>query len=195
MSRKVANRNNGTAYLISLLVMLVLTLMGLALTTLTQTELLIGSNERQIQRLFFAADSGRSASTAKALVANDYFPYEFELEEKQLWSTTAPTTRNSVRMSAFYPAQAEICDLCDSANQYSERDNPLSRIAFTVGSTSTRINDYDGSELGHKTIGTMVDVHPLEETVDALLSVINTADGTVNQDIMADSTVALHGGK
>ena len=168
------SRQRGSAYLISLLVMLVLTLMGLALTTLTQTELLIGSNERQIQRLFFAADAGRAASTAKALLSNDYEPYEFELTEANMWGgRSGLSTRHVVEMSAFYPAQEEICDLCDSANSMSLKADPLYRTAYIVGSTATRMNDVDGNELGRKVIGTFVDLHPIDTTVSAQATVID----------------------
>lgn len=175
----------GSAYLISLLVMLVLTLMGLALSTLTQTELLIGSNERQIQRLFFAADAGRAASTAKALVANDYDQYEFELTETDLWDrgNAAFQTRHVIRMSPFYPAQSEICDLCDAANEMSLSEDPMHRTAFVVGSTATRINDLPPQdELGRKTVGTFVDLHPIDPTVSALVTVIDPATGLVSTD-------------
>ncbi len=182
--RNRIRRQSGGAYLISLLVMLVLTLMGLALTTLTQTELLIGANERQIQRLFFAADAGRAASTAKALIANAYEPYEFELAENNLWAARGSTvsTRHVVAMSAFFPVQSEICDLCDSANDLSERENPLNRIVFSVGSTATRLNDFDSNELGRKTIGTMVDLHPLDTTIDSLLAETDETTGEITFD-------------
>lgn len=177
---------HGSAYLISLLVMLVLTLMGLALSTLTQTELLIGSNERQIQRLFFAADAGRAASTAKALTANDYRPYEFELTEADLWDrgNAAFQTRHVIRMSPFYPAQSEICDLCDAANEMSLSEQPMHRTAFVVGSTATRINDLTpaGDELGRKTVGSFVDLHPIDPTVSALVTVIDPVTGQVSSD-------------
>ena len=169
----------GSAYLISLLVMLVLTLMGLALSTLTQTELLIGSNERQLQRLFFAADAGRAASTAKALTANDYQPYEFELTEADLWNRSGLTTRHVVAMSPFYPAQEEICDLCDSANEMSLKEDPLYRTAFIVGSTAIRINDVDNSEVGRKVIGTFVDLHPIDTTVSAQVPIIDPVTSDV----------------
>lgn len=174
----------GSAYLIALLVMLVLTLMGLALSTLTQTELLIGGNERQIQRLFFAADAGRAASTAKALTANDYDAYEFELDELSVWDRTSVTTRHVLEMSPFYPAQSEICDLCDAANEYSLKENPMHRTAFAVSSTAVRQNEIDDSELGRKTIGTFVDIHPLDPTVDAIRTLIHDDTG------LADTALA-----
>ena len=59
----------GSAYLVTLLALVVLTMLALSLSVVTQSEMLIGSNERTIQRVFYAADSGISIATANALVA------------------------------------------------------------------------------------------------------------------------------
>lgn len=48
----------GSAFVVALLVLLVLTIAGLALTLMTQTEVRIGANEREANRTFFASDSG-----------------------------------------------------------------------------------------------------------------------------------------
>ena len=58
-------REAGSVYVIALLVLLILTIVGLALSLVTQTERLLGANDRITQRVFYAADSGTAVSTAR----------------------------------------------------------------------------------------------------------------------------------
>ena len=57
-----------------MLVLVVLTILGLALSLITQTETQIGNNERVINRVFYAADSGTHAGLAQVLVSRDFTP-------------------------------------------------------------------------------------------------------------------------
>jgi hypothetical protein len=79
----------GSAYIAALLVLVVLTLIGLSLALITQSEMQIGANERVSQRLFYAANSGIAASTARALTNADYS------------STTYPLGRTSAAACRF----------------------------------------------------------------------------------------------
>jgi len=72
-ARRRARRGEaGSAYMIVLLVLVVLTILALSLAFLTQTEVQIGGNERVTNRVFYAAESGIAAATARALVTADY---------------------------------------------------------------------------------------------------------------------------
>ena len=62
----------GSAYMAVLLVLVILTIFGLALILITQTEMQVGSNERTLARTFYAADAGIEMATAKALVTSDH---------------------------------------------------------------------------------------------------------------------------
>ena len=48
----------GSAYIVTLLALVVLTILALALAMVTQTEVQVGANEKTINRTFYAADSG-----------------------------------------------------------------------------------------------------------------------------------------
>ncbi len=67
-----ASRRNerGTALFITLIALVVLTFVGLSLALVTETEMLIGSNEQVIGETFFAADSGVAMAVAQRLVTN-----------------------------------------------------------------------------------------------------------------------------
>ena len=61
----------GSAYIIVLLTLVVLTIIGLSLVMVTQTEVQLGANERTINRTFFATDSGIAVSVARHLLEQD----------------------------------------------------------------------------------------------------------------------------
>ena len=65
-------RERGSAYLVTLLILVVLTLMGLSLALITGTESQIGFNERVMERTFYAGDAGIGVAAARVLVASDY---------------------------------------------------------------------------------------------------------------------------
>jgi Tfp pilus assembly protein PilX len=48
----------GSVYLVALLGLVVLTILGLTLSLVTQTEMKMGANERVLQRVFFVAGHG-----------------------------------------------------------------------------------------------------------------------------------------
>ena len=61
----------GSVYIITLVVLLVLTVLGLSIALITQSEMQIGINERLGETMFYAAGSGIDVATAKALVTGD----------------------------------------------------------------------------------------------------------------------------
>jgi len=74
MRNTIATRRgeNGSAYIVALLALSVLTILGLALVLITGTEMQIGSNERTVTRTFYSADSGVALAAAKALASGRY---------------------------------------------------------------------------------------------------------------------------
>jgi Tfp pilus assembly protein PilX len=61
----------GSAYIITLLALVVLTILALGLALVTQTEVKVGSNERTVNRAFYAADSGLAIAMAEYDAAFD----------------------------------------------------------------------------------------------------------------------------
>ncbi len=62
LSRRRPAVEQGSAYVVTLLALVVLTILALSLTLLTQSEMQIGTNERIVQRIFYAADAGVAVS-------------------------------------------------------------------------------------------------------------------------------------
>src|SRR6185503_10975606 len=56
----------GSAYIIALLALVVLSILGLGLALITQTEMQVGAGEMTYQRLLYSADSGTARGVASA---------------------------------------------------------------------------------------------------------------------------------
>ena len=61
-------REAGSAYLVVLMLLMVLTIIGLSLSVITQTEVIIGGSEKQSTRQLFAATSAVHMQVAYEMV-------------------------------------------------------------------------------------------------------------------------------
>ena len=104
----------GSAYLVALLGLVVLTVLGLALSLVTQTEMKLGANERTMQRIFYAADAGFSSAVSRALVQANHEGRELELPDPG--SAIGFNFRHQVDVSAFFPILSAPCNLCQINN-------------------------------------------------------------------------------
>jgi hypothetical protein len=66
-----ATNERGSALLLALLAMVFLTVVGLALAVVTETEMQIGKNDLVAQETFFAAEAGMATAVSQLLVTND----------------------------------------------------------------------------------------------------------------------------
>ena len=73
----------GSAYLFTLLSLVVLTVVGLSVSFVTSTETVLAANERTIQESFYSADSGMALATAKGLWRNNQDPLTFVMNRRQ----------------------------------------------------------------------------------------------------------------
>ena len=93
---------------------MVLTLLGLTLSVITQTEMRMGANERVLQRVFYAADSGFGVSVSRALVQGDFSGKTFTLPDPS--SPPAFDFRHSVDVTPLVPVLSAPCNLCQINN-------------------------------------------------------------------------------
>lgn len=63
-------RERGSVFIVALMVLVMLTVIGLSLALVTETEMLIGGNEQVINETFFAAETALSAGVTQLMVAN-----------------------------------------------------------------------------------------------------------------------------
>ena len=169
-SRPGARSNErGSAYLITLLALVVLTILGLTLALVTQTELQIGGNERLITRAFYAADSGIDIALSRALVFTDHTEKEFDILDPV--AGTSFTMRNHVEVSTFYPILDAPCNLCEINNQGSYADKAFRKINHAVSTTSYRVTLDPASEpIAQKTISAMMEVQPWKALPEAYIA-------------------------
>jgi Tfp pilus assembly protein PilX len=161
---------DGSAYIAVLLVLVVLTILGLALTLITQTEMQVGSNERTVSRVFYAADSGIEAAIAQVLVTKDFTPRTYLFTDTGLQLVTGKLQLGTqVAISDFQKLQELPCNLCEinQAGTYGGRD--YSKTTYSVTATASRFGTLDAgtgkTPLAQKVLSAMVEMQPFEKTV------------------------------
>jgi len=164
--RPPSHRQSGSAYVIALLALIVLTVLGLALALVTQSELQIGGNERVVNRVFYAADSGIGAATARALVSANYTGLTFSMLDPV--SGTSLAINNNVTTSPFYPILDAPCNLCEINNQGTYSEKAYRRINHAVTSVADRRGAALGTDvIAQKTLSAMVEVQPWKSSPEA----------------------------
>lgn len=161
----------GSAYIVTLLALVVLTILALSLTLITQSEMQIGVNERIIQRVFYAADSGIAATTARALVTNDFSERTIVLEEPE--TSQLLDFRNSVEISPLVPILDSPCNLCEINNAGTYSENAFRKINHAVTVNASRLGGTDDIQTAFKTISAMIDLQPWKDPPQAYLPIDN----------------------
>ena len=159
---------SGSAYVTVLLVLVVLTAIGLALTLVTQTELQIGANERSASRTFYAADSGIGVAVAKVLVTNDYSASRFLINDN-LDDGGRIALDDVVQVTPMVPILQVPCNLCQ-INQGSD----FYYMNHAVTSTASRESPLAaGAPLAEQTVTVMVGLQPWQPNAQSLAELEN----------------------
>ena len=172
--RRQSGREEGSAYLVALLGLVVLTLLGLTLSIITQTEMRMGANERVLQRVFYAADSGFGVSVSRALVQGDYSGKTFTLPDPS--SPPSFDFRHSVAVTPLVPVLSAPCNLCQINNAGTYGAKQYHKISHAVAVDAQRVGgEVDNPGLvAQKSLSAMIDIQPLESTPDAHLVIEDT---------------------
>jgi len=125
-------RQQGSVYILALLVLLILTIVGLALSLVTQSEMQIGVNERLSHQAFQSAAAGIGIGTAKALVMPDLRSFEIDLVEPSNLANL--NIRHRLEVTPFLPILSAPCNLCQ-INEGAE----FMKINHAVATLATRI--------------------------------------------------------
>jgi Tfp pilus assembly protein PilX len=158
----------GSAFVVALLVLVVLTIAGLALTLMTQTEMRIGANEREANRTFYASDSGIQVSTARTLwTANTTQTITVLLNTTQqdTNASSAPplTFGDQIVVTPLYALHTQPCEFCQ-VNQ-----NLQIKYAYTthlVNVTTTRLGTLGSTSetLAQKVVAAMIGIQPTPQS-------------------------------
>jgi Tfp pilus assembly protein PilX len=154
---------SGSAYILTLMALLVLTVLGLALALVTQTEMLVGANEKKVNRTFYSADSGLAIAAAEALASGRYTASTVILNHTQAGLNNVA---DRVQVSPLVPVLTVRCDWCpandDGVPKFFKVEHAVTstaeRIAWTgLGSGPPPAN---ATLVGRKTLSAMFEFQP-----------------------------------
>lgn len=147
----------GSAYIIALLVLVVLTLLGLGLALISQTELQIGANELTTHRALYNAEAGINMGLARKLTVNQEVQESgpevtynalFVIPESRLELDSSGNPRDvvqtnsnthfgeAVEVSPYVRIQQVPCDMCGAG----AGDVKLVSATYAVAAVSNRIS-------------------------------------------------------
>jgi len=165
----------GSAYVITLLALVVLTIMALSLALVTQTEVQVGANEKTVNRTFYAADSGLGISVAEILANHDYGGRTVILNKVSVGAGAVLSTSvaDRVTISPAIQINQYPCNWCPQ-NQGGQQ---FFVTTYAISSTAQRVTWSGGDTpppnatvLGQKTVRAMIEVQPWKPQTDAVTS-------------------------
>jgi hypothetical protein len=172
-TRKRNTHRSGSAYIVALLALVLLSMIGLAIVLITQSELQIGGNERVVSRIFYSADSGVSIAIAKALVVGDYLPAGAIVKFPDAPGGSAINSVNRVDLSPFFPIQEQPCNLCAINQQGEYASKSYSFVTYAETATSTR--EAGTTTFGSKAISAQVGVQPWQTGISSYFAATEPA--------------------
>jgi|GEM_PF-563631 len=186
-SRK-ADRETGSAYVVVLVVLFIVTLLGLSLSLVTQTEFQIGANERTVTRVFYAADTGISSAIARALVRSEHSSQVLNLTDTGepfagnmlIPGFNAGEAGTRVEVSPFYLIQGGACNLCEINNSGTYSDRGYERANHAVTAVAQRFITTDQGVtrkvIAERALTTMIELQPWKPPLTSLDAIDQTTE-------------------
>jgi len=123
----------GSAYIVVLLALVVLTIVGLSLVMVTQTEVQLGSNERTISRTFFAADSALDVASARHLLENNDNALTYIQNVSALGGQSLADQIQLSKVTILSTAPCDFCPVNANGQLYVNANTSVSGTARRVG--------------------------------------------------------------
>lgn len=157
--RRAGAHQRGSAYLVTLLSLVVLTMLALALTFATQTEMLVGTNERTLQRVFYGAESAVHIATALLLEHQKCAAgrtFQDVPPGKPGW-----LAKSWLEYDPVIPVAAPWCNLCSINDVDEYTSNAFFKVNHQIEARAMLLV---GKEEGaRKAISDMIDVQPWQD--------------------------------
>ena len=118
--RQRPRNEEGSALLLALLAMVFLTVIGLSLAVVTETEMLIGTNEQVAEETFFAAEAGVATAVSQILEDADLQPRSFAIQARQGDAERTVGDRTLgyvVEYTSVYPVAFELAPNTDTEEE------------------------------------------------------------------------------
>ncbi len=151
----------GSAFIVALLVLLVLTIAGLVLTLITQTEVRIGTNERTTNRSLYATDSGVQVATARNLWRGTNSPavtFYINTTKQDTGGSPATTFSDQVTVTPLV-ALASQPSFYGEVNQNTQNYSAITYVVNSVGSR-VGVNGTTNQTIAKTTISSMISIQP-----------------------------------
>lgn len=162
---RAPRREAGSAYILSLIAMVVFMIIALSLSVVTQTEFQISTNEKAIEQTFYSADSGVAIGTARALTRSGQDPFRFRMNQEERAGDYI--LANRVNVSPFLAIQAGACALCE-INQGPQRkqmvNHAVSAQSERIGWTGPGEPPTDAQVVARRSVSLMVELQPWDVT-------------------------------
>ena len=169
-----SSAESGSTYLFVLLVLFVLTILGLSLSIVTQTEVQIGAAQKSVTRVLFGADAGTDAQLASVLVTGSGPKHRYDLG-------VATMLDDNVDTSPILSTHTATCNLCES-NMGKKQYVVTNFVVNGEGRRSTGTG-IDTVVQSNKLVSTMLMVQPME--AQAVEEARITFDSELAADVVA----------
>jgi len=172
LRRGAARRSDGSAFIMTLMVLIVLTILGLSLTFATQTEMIVGSNERVTQRAFYAAESALNLAVARTLADRDKRSYFVEIQDIPAYNPGDPILnagwllRSRLEMEPVHPVADPPCEYCQINNEYEYTSNAYYKVNHMITVRGSLVGA-NGEVVAQKVITDMINVEPWDDNKPA----------------------------
>lgn len=168
----------GSAYLIVLFLLVLITVFGLSLSVITQTESQIGASERIADRNFFTADSGIAYSVARKQVTNLEISRVFDNVDSHS-SASGVNVANRISISPLATLSEAPCNLCSINDRQGDE---FKQIEYVLNATAERrgrqgTDNATLTTLALKQISVIVARQPATSSIGALME-ISSSDTT-----------------
>lgn len=174
MNRPARNPEAGSAYIIALMALVVLSIIGLGLALVTQTEMQIGSGERTQQKVFYAADTGIQTAISRAIVNKDLGALTFTLKDNE---KTLLGFEHEVADSVFFPLMNGPCNLCEINDMGQYGHDQYKKVNFGETPVAVRKNSFKPTDsLASKTLSTLVELQPYQLTNESIWPILQDPD-------------------
>lgn len=159
---RTLEREKGSAYLITMMVLIVMTIIGLSLSLVTQTEMQLGATEKMLQETFYAADSGVAVGIARALTRNEQDPFSYRMNQEDRDNNFHLVNR--INVSPFQAILNMPCNFCE----INSNDNPYANVNHAVTAFSERLGwvgasspvPADAQVRARRSVSVMVELQP-----------------------------------
>ena len=161
--RDLRHGERGSAYIAALLVLVVLAIIGLSLMMITETEMRIGSNERTINRAFYAVESGLGVAAARVLTTRAYKTFAYVQDEVRVGNQRVA---DLVDVTLMAPIAMEPCDWCprndDGVPKFYKINHAVTAEARRVGWNGPGLPPANATVMARRQVTVMFEFQPFD---------------------------------